>query len=137
MVVEDDCIIAEDIRRLLITSLSSTVYLFDSGEYCLNQLSAIHPDMVILDLNIRGPYDGVQTARFIRSKSDVPMLFITANTDSDNLNRISQIHNAYLLKKPFHTNDLSERIKQIFAYRTMLQFHLNKVNQQITHFQES
>ena len=131
MVVEDNCIIAEDIRCLLKSFPLSTVYMFDSGKVFLKHFGGIKPDVVIMDINICGIYDGIETAIHIRLESEVPILFVSASTYTENLNRINRITNSYLLRKPFDGQILKERINHILSHRFLLHSHLDTVNKQI------
>ncbi len=105
-IVEDEFIIANDIRQLL-EELNYAV-----PKPCKNYAAAVlmlekeSPDLVILDIQIEGDKDGVELAEYIRRNIDIPFIFLTANSDACTVERVKKVQpNAYL-SKPFNKNDL-------------------------------
>lgn len=112
MVVEDEMIVAEDLRLRL---LSMGYHVFDTigtGEEALSCVASLAPDLILMDIGLEGSsMDGIETAREILSRFDVPVIFVTAFDDETTLNR-AKIANpfAYILK-PFNERELYSAIE--------------------------
>ena len=112
MVVEDEMIVAEDLRLRL---LAMGYHVFDtigSSEEALSCVASYSPDLILMDIGLEGSsMDGIQTAREILSRFDVPVIFVTAFDDEVTLNR-AKIANpfAYIIK-PFNERELYSAIE--------------------------
>ena len=73
--------------------------------------AGFEPDLVLMDVRIDGPIDGIETARRIRQIRDVPVVFLTAYSDAETLERAKQIEPYGYLVKPFAERDLQAAIE--------------------------
>lgn len=111
MVVEDEGIVARDLSQRL-THLGYRVPAISmTGEDALKQAEAIHPDLVLMDINLRGGIDGVETASRLRQKHNVPVIYLTAYSDSSTLDRAKQTEPYGYLLKPFVEPELHAAIE--------------------------
>jgi CheY-like chemotaxis protein len=78
LVVEDDQIIQLDLRGQLQQLGYAVVGGAASGEEAIAKAAQLEPDLVLMDIRLRGAVDGVEAARQIRSARDVPVIFVTA-----------------------------------------------------------
>ena len=81
LVVEDESIVAADLERSLSLIGYQTMEGASSAEEALARVSLRVPDLVLMDIRLEGPNDGVQTARFLNELYDVPVIFLTAYAD--------------------------------------------------------
>lgn len=113
IVIEDD----EDIRELItliLTRMRFDVHAFEYGRDGVTAALEDSPVLVTMDLNLPD-IDGLEAARHIRSKSDVPMVFITARAEADDeLTGLASGATAYLTK-PFHPRYLVETVERLCA----------------------
>src|SRR5919106_186047 len=87
MVVEDESIIAEDIQAML-ESLGYTVpAIAFSGEEALRKAVETHPDLVLMDIVLKGKMDGVEAAEYLRTHQHLPVIYVTAYADDKTLRR--------------------------------------------------
>lgn len=87
LIVEDESIIALDIKDQL-ESLGYTVQaIVSSGEEALEEVKKIKPDLVLMDIVLKGDIDGVETAQKIRDSFDIPIIYLTAHSDEHTLKR--------------------------------------------------
>ncbi|MBU7009831.1 MAG: response regulator [Theionarchaea archaeon] len=106
LVVEDERIVAEDIRR----SLQNLGYLIaavvSSGEEALKSVAETSPDLVLMDIVLKGEMDGIQAAEHIRSQFSTPVVYLTAYADENLLQRAKITEPYGYILKPFEDKEL-------------------------------
>ena len=111
LVVEDEWIVADE----MCATLRKMDYLVpppvSSGEEAIKKIAEEKPDLVIMDFFLRGKKDGAEVARKITAKSDIPVIFLTAYSSPDILERIKLTNPAGYLVKPFEDNELKGNIE--------------------------
>ena len=111
LVVEDDMIIAANIS-LQLTNLGYEVVGIESrGEAAIRHVEENQPDIVLLDINLKGTLDGVETAHAIHSLWDIPVIYVTANTDEATFNRAKKTRPEAFIHKPIKNIDLQRAIE--------------------------
>jgi len=111
LIVEDEPIIAADLQDRL-TDLGYTIMAnVDSGEDALARVQTQVPDLILMDVNLAGKLDGVETALQLREKIDAPLIFLTSNSDEATFNRARQAQPQAFLSKPFRGRDLNHAIE--------------------------
>lgn len=111
LLVEDERIIARGIQRCverLGYELSASV---GSGEEALVQARQQPPDLVLLDINLGSGLDGIDTALRMREFLDVPIVFLTAHSDTFTLDRAKQAQPSGFVLKPYDDDDLRTAIE--------------------------
>ena len=111
LIVEDEIIIAEDIASYLETLGYNVVGIVDNGTAALQKIKELVPDLILLDININGPIDGVQVASIIKQDYKIPFVFLTAFTDKETLDRVKQTDPYGYIVKPFEEKDLEVTIE--------------------------
>jgi CheY-like chemotaxis protein len=87
MVVEDEIIVAEHIRRSLQNMGYSVTSVASSGAEAIKDAEDISLDLVLMDIVLDGEMDGIETAKLIRSRFNIPVVFLTAFSDEKILER--------------------------------------------------
>lgn len=114
-VVEDEGIVAMDISKCL-TSLGYEVsFISDSGEKAIDLLNEHPTDMILMDVELKGKINGLETAKRIKESSDIPVVFLTAFEDESTLKRISDLSTAGYLVKPFEDEQLKMTIEKVLG----------------------
>ena len=99
LIVEDELIFARNLQ-LTIEKLGCIVDgIVRSGPDAVRIVDQSKPDLVIMDIHIEGPFDGIETARFMQAR-DIPVIFLTAFGDKDTLERAKQAEPYGYLTKP-------------------------------------
>jgi PAS domain S-box-containing protein len=111
LVVEDEHIIAKDISQRLEAMGYSVFGPVDTGADAIAAAARDAPDLVLMDLVLRGPMDGVEAAGIIRRQIDLPVVFLTAFGDHDTLERARVAGPHGYLLKPFEDRDLQVTIE--------------------------
>ena len=92
LIVEDDMIIAANLS-LQLTKLGYEVTGIESrGEEALYHAQANGPDIVLMDVNLKGEWDGIETVRRIQETRDIPIVYLTANNDENTFLRAKSTH---------------------------------------------
>jgi len=106
LVVEDERIVAIDLADTL-TQLGYTVIAnLDSGEAAIEQAVKLRPDLILMDIRLKGKIDGIQAAHEIRNQINVPIIYLTAHSDGPTLVRAKGTEPFGYLVKPFKAPEL-------------------------------
>jgi two-component system, cell cycle sensor histidine kinase and response regulator CckA len=122
-IVEDEFIVALDIKSFLERSGYAVVGVYASGEDLLEQFSAKKPDIVLMDIKIRGKLDGVETAKIVHEKYYTPVVLLTAFADDETIARAKITQPFGYIIKPFEERELKTAI-EIALYRAAMETRL-------------
>jgi len=118
-IVEDELIVADDIR-LTLENLGYTVAgIAQTGETAVRQVPEHIPDLVLMDIQLAGTMDGIETAEWIRTNLSVPVIFLTAHADDMNLERAKVTEPYGYILKPYDERELHSVIEMaLYKHRT-------------------
>ena len=120
LVVEDEAIVAMDIADTLKKLEYGITDTVPSGEQAIASIKQNRPDLIFMDIGLKGEMDGIQTAAQIRAPYSIPVIFLTAFVDEKTLDRAKITLPAGYLTKPFEENDLRIAI-EVGLYRSKLE----------------
>jgi len=83
LIVEDDTLVAQDIKQTLQNSKYSITSIVTSGQEALIKVEKDSPDLVLMDIVLKGKMSGIETARKIHTRFDIPVIYITAYSGKD------------------------------------------------------
>ena len=106
LVVEDERIVAMALEKLLRRMRYSVVGITDTGEDAIRKAMQTQPDLVLMDIRLRGPMDGIEAAEQIQSQLDVPIVYLTAYADDETLQKAKVTEPYGYVLKPFEERDL-------------------------------
>lgn len=112
LVVEDDWFVGMDIEAALLDSGYDVVGLARSADEAVRAATGLRPDLVLMDIRLVGPRDGIEAAWEIRQRADIPCLFISAHTDAPTRARAANTRPAGWLMKPFLTHHLLQAVER-------------------------
>jgi DNA-binding LytR/AlgR family response regulator len=81
------------------------------GEEALVHVKNNPPDVILLDINLKGELDGIETAREMQKMQNIPVIYLTANADDAHFNRAKDTHPYAFIAKPFKKLDLQRAIE--------------------------
>jgi len=111
LIVEDERITAEDLRDIL-TDLGYTVTgSVASGADAITRVQEFPPDLALMDIRIKGDMDGTETARILRERFNVPVVYLTAHADTATLSRAKLAEPLGYITKPFQEAELHASIE--------------------------
>lgn len=111
MIVEDNTAVAEDCRDCLEGLGYAVTSIVASGEESIEKAEAERPDAVIMDIQLRDEMDGIEAAEEIYSRLRIPVVFLSAYSDRELLQRAKRVGSFGFLVKPFKERDLYATIE--------------------------
>jgi PAS domain S-box-containing protein len=111
MIVEDQNIVARDLRSALMGMGYHVPAVASSGEEAIEWAEAHRPDLVLMDVVLQGDIDGIEAAARIRERFDIPVIYLTAYADHDTLERAKRTEPLGYVMKPFEETDLYTTIE--------------------------
>ena len=114
LVVEDENIVALDIKNKLEDLGFNVPYLISSGEEAVEKAFENQPDLIMMDIILKGKINGLEAAQKILETLNIPIIFLTANTNKKILESTRQIKYYNYIPKPFNKKVLETVIKESF-----------------------
>ena len=111
LIVEDESIVAEGIETSLLELGYEVAAKTGSAKNAIELARKHRPDLVLMDIVLKGEEDGVHAAGQIASQFDIPVVFLTAYSDKSTLNRAKLTDPFGYITKPFQDKDLSIAIE--------------------------
>jgi PAS domain S-box-containing protein len=111
LIVEDELLIAKGIQRCLRTYNYPDTHIALNGEKALDRVSDIQPNIILMDIMLKGDMDGIQTAKEIRSQYDIPVIYLTSYSDKTTIERAKQTEPYGYILKPFDEKELISSIE--------------------------
>ncbi|HNR48795.1 MAG TPA: response regulator [Bacteroidia bacterium] len=127
LVVEDESIVAKDIQQTLIRLGYDVPATASSAPNAFAKLEEYDPDLVFLDIKLKGEQDGIHVAEHIRQKYDIPVIFLTSFVDKNTLDRAKVTEPYGYLVKPFNESDLQTTVEMaLYKFKKDLQSRENE-----------
>ena len=111
LIVEDEGIVAEDLAGKLGRLGYEVSGIVSAGEEAVALTLRLHPALVLMDISLAGPMDGIAAAEAIRRQYDVPVVYLTAHSDPATLARAKLTGPFGYILKPFEQRDLATQIE--------------------------
>ena len=130
LIVEDERVVAEDVGRSLNKLGYSVVGIVSSGEEAVKKTEELGPDLVLMDIVLKGGMDGVEAAEEIRGRFRIPVVYVTAYADDETLKRAKETEPFGYILKPFEERELYTSI-EVALYRHKMEAELRSSRQQL------
>jgi len=124
VIVEDEVITQRYLQDIFTQHAVNVVGCFDNAKTTLAEIKHMKCDMILMDINIKGPMDGIQLAREILRTYTIPIVFITAHNDDDTVEELLELAPYGLIAKPFSSKEVLNTLK--IAYKRYLTQSENK-----------
>ena len=119
LVVEDEGIVAKDLQAMLKGLGYHIPATVGTGELAIKTALQNQPDLILMDIQLRGDMDGVQAAAAISAQMDIPIVYLTANSDEATLQRAKCTDPFGFLIKPFEERAIQAGIEMaLYKHRT-------------------
>lgn len=111
LIVEDEMIIAANISLQLTTLGYEVIGIVPRAEEAMTCVQQDLPDIVLMDINLKGDLDGIDTVKLIQKDHEIAVIYLTANADETHFNRAKSTHPHAFISKPFKKLDLQRAIE--------------------------
>ncbi len=111
LVVEDESIVAKDIQQSLKKLGYEVLGVCATGDDAMEKAEKTKPDLVLMDIMLKGDVTGIDAADFVRQKLNIPVIFLTAYADSSTLSKAKVTEPYGYIIKPFKEIDLQTNIE--------------------------
>lgn len=115
LLVEDEQISALDIKEMIESIGYNVVDICDTSNSALNAVEDEEIDLILMDIFLQSEKDGVETTREIKEDHDIPVMYLTAYSDEETLERARGTQPAGFLVKPITKADLKASIEMALA----------------------
>jgi two-component system, cell cycle sensor histidine kinase and response regulator CckA len=111
LIVEDEAVVALDLENRLTRLGYDIVAVADCADEAVARFRETQPDLVLMDISLRGPGDGIEAAQRMASISPVSIVFLTAYADEETIRRAAAVDPSGYLPKPFDERTLSATLR--------------------------
>ena len=118
LIVEDEFIVADDLSAILETSGYRVSGMADSGEDGIHLATKLRPDIVLMDIFLKGKLTGIEAAEHIEQKLKIPVVFLTGQTTVGKL-RSRERDPCGFVMKPFNVDDLIACLENVVKHYGM------------------
>lgn len=128
LIVEDERIVAKDIQVSLKQLGYEVPAIASSGKEAIDKAIQFRPDVILMDINLKGEMDGIETAKHIKDSFDVLVIYLTAYADDNTLERAKETEPIGYILKPFKIRELHATI-QVAVVKHRIETKLKKHEQ--------
>lgn len=114
LIVEDEFILQMMLEKMVQKMGHQVVTKAKSGSAAIDVVKSEKPDLILMDIKIIGEIDGIETIEEIRKFSEIPVLYLSGNTDPDTRKRAYTTAPMDFIIKPFEYQDLKDAINRSF-----------------------
>jgi two-component system, LytTR family, response regulator LytT len=115
LIVEDDINISENIHEILELLGYVNIDIANSANQAIKIVKKNRPDLVFMDIKLKGDKDGIELGEIIKQMIEVPLVYVTSYSDPTIIERAKRVNPAGFIVKPFNTNDI-HAIVEIVLY---------------------
>jgi signal transduction histidine kinase len=115
LIVEDELLIAKNLSQKLEKMGYEITDIVSCGADAIQRAGELKPDLILMDIVIKGDIDGIETAAIINQKLDIPIIYTTAYADDETLERAENTGSYGYLLKPFKERELHATIKIVLS----------------------
>ncbi|MEN2281357.1 ATP-binding protein [Algoriphagus sp. SE2] len=130
LIVEDDSVSALLLKKALEKNNHDIIGIADSGEKALDILEENMADIVMMDINLAGELDGIKTTEIVNEKYDIPVVYLSASSDAETLNKVVGTNPSAYVIKPFNIRELNMVI-ELAIFKDRKEKELQKLNNEL------
>ena len=114
LIVEDDMLLSLVEERLIQKLGHQVVAKVDNAREAIEKAAELSPDLIVMDIVLKGDTDGIEAMEEIRKHSDIPVIYLSGNSDRYNFERAKKTGFTDYLIKPITINDLKKPFNEAF-----------------------
>lgn len=116
LIVEDEVLVAEDLAADLKEMGFDVADIAISDEECFALFEKEQPDVILMDIRIKGEMNGIEVAKKLKEKTSTPIIYLTSNTDPITMKQAIESHPQSFISKPYNKKDLKAAIEIAFIH---------------------
>ena len=113
MIVEDEGVVSIDIRNMLKKAGYGIAAVAFQGEEAVQKAEQSKPDLILMDIGLKGEIDGIEAAKRIRDHFQIPVVFLTGFADDVTLAKAKEVNPAGFIIKPINEEELNKTLDDI------------------------
>jgi chemotaxis response regulator CheB len=117
LIVEDESVIATNLQRSLTQMAYDVIDWVPTGEAAIELVEREHPDLILMDIHLAGALSGIDTARWIWERLQIPIVYCTAHADLETLRAVQTTESYGYVVKPFQSGAVRAAIQLALARR--------------------
>ena len=114
LIVEDDFIVAIDLKQHLEKIGYNVLDITDNGKDAIHKTEEINPDVILMDISLKGDMDGIDAGKQIHEQYDVPLIYLTGYFDEKTLKRANNTEPYGFIVKPFEDKEIQNLLGTVF-----------------------
>lgn len=130
LITEDDNVSALLLKKALEKNNHQIIGMADSGEMALEILENKTADIVMMDINLAGKLDGIKTTEIINEKFNIPVVYLTASSDSQTLTKVAGTNPSAYVIKPFNIRELN-MVLELATFKDRKEKDLQSLNNEL------
>ena len=115
LIVEDESLIALELKMTLQAKGIQQIYIASTGQKAIEIAIKNHPDLILMDILLKGDMDGIDAAKNIRMKHNIPIVYMSGNSHLKSDPRLIKSHPYAFLEKPIPLSKLFTVIEEILG----------------------
>jgi len=119
LIAEDEQIVAKNIEKRLTADGYKVVASVSTGEEAIEKAKSLSPDIILMDIKLKGKIDGIETADILRRNFQLPVIFLTSYADEETFQRAKNTEPFGYLIKPFENKELN-RVVELALYKNKI-----------------
>jgi signal transduction histidine kinase len=128
LIVEDESIVALDLKNTLSKLNYNVLDIATSGAGAISKAKELNPDVILMDIMLKGDMDGITACKEINSRLDIPIIYLTAYSDMNTLKRAEKTNYYSYILKPFDEKDLCIKLRMAVYYHKLNKEFNNRLN---------
>ncbi len=120
LVVEDEVIIALDLKKTLNNLGYAVIKMTTSGEEAVKIAEKMHPDLALMDIKLKGNLNGIEAAKRIQDRFNIPVIYVTAYSDRKTLGLMKKTGPFLHVSKPFVDEGICAVIEKAFSQKKVI-----------------
>ena len=125
LIVEDEGLIARDVEDMVRNAGYEVCAVVGTGEEAVEKAESTRPDLILMDIILRGTMDGVEAAEKIRERFNIPVIYLTAHTDENTLQRAKLTEPLGYTLKPVEQKELMT-VMEMALYKHQMEIKLKE-----------
>jgi DNA-binding NtrC family response regulator len=119
LIVEDDSMLCQVLHKLLARSGYGMTDTLAYGEQVIESIENKKPDLVLMDIWLKGELNGIEVTKEINKRWDIPVIYVTAHTDKNTLEKINETKHYGYIQKPINYMELQTTIDTVLQMKDL------------------